>query len=487
MVMTLSRLAAAVRDGRVVGSDVTVSGIALDSRKVAPGDLFAALPGAQADGRRFIDDALARGASALLVARRGDAPPDVPLLVADDARSAAARCAHALAGNPAADLELIGVTGTNGKTTTAWLLQALLAETADTFGCLGTVSFRTGGETHASTHTTPDPVTLARLLAQIRAAGGVGATLEVSSHALAQDRISGLTLSGAVFTNLTRDHLDYHGTMEAYRVAKLRLLGYLGEGAPVVFPSDDPWLAPTLRGTPRAIGFGSQPAADVRLLSASYAPDGTDLTLATPEGALELRSPLLGPFNASNVVAAVALALALGRTPEQLRRRLRRFGGVPGRLQRVATDDGPMVIVDYAHTPDAVEKALDACRCFCGGRLVAVVGAGGDRDPGKRPQMGRAAQLHADAVVLTSDNPRTEDPERILDDVAAGMAGSGRPWRREVDRARAIELAIADGRAGDCVAILGKGHEDYQEINGVRHPFSDAEVARSMLGGAADA
>ena len=270
MVMTLSRLAAAVRDGRVVGSDVTVSGIALDSRKVAPGDLFAALPGAQADGRRFIDDALARGASALLVARRGDAPPDVPLLVADDARSAAARCAHALAGNPAADLELIGVTGTNGKTTTAWLLQALLAETADTFGCLGTVSFRTGGETHASTHTTPDPVTLARLLAQIRAAGGVGATLEVSSHALAQDRISGLTLSGAVFTNLTRDHLDYHGTMEAYRVAKLRLLGYLGEGAPVVFPSDDPWLAPPLRGTPRAIGFGRQPAAEVRLLSASF-------------------------------------------------------------------------------------------------------------------------------------------------------------------------------------------------------------------------
>lgn len=479
MVTTLRRLAA-VLGCRAAGADVPLSRVALDSRHVRPGDLFAALPGTRLDGRRFIDDARKRGAVALLVAAGDEAGASLPCIVTEDARADAARAAHVLAGDPGAALELVAVTGTNGKTTTAWLLKHLLEPGPDSFGCLGTVSFRTGKCAHASTHTTPDPVSLARLLAEMRDAGRVGAALEVSSHALDQDRVSGLRFAGAVFTNLTHDHLDYHGSLDSYCAAKLRLLDHLQKDAPVVFPSDDPVLGPAIAGRDGTVGFGRDPAADVRIVGEDHGASGTALVLVTPNGRLELASPLLGPFNASNVAAAVALGLALGRDAETLAHRLATFAGVPGRMQRITRPGAPLVVVDYAHTPDAVAKALDACRHTCEGRVVAVVGAGGDRDRDKRPLMGGAAQQHADVVVLTSDNPRSEDPERILDDVAAGLDVQ-RPWLREVDREAAIRAAIREGRPGDCVAILGKGHEDYQEIDGVRHPFSDVDVVRGVL------
>lgn len=484
MVTTLRRLAADL-GCRVTGTDVQLSGVALDSRLVVPGDLFAALPGSRLDGRRFIDDAIQRGAVALLVAEGEDGAAPLPCMVSASARADAARAAHGLAGDPGAALELVGVTGTNGKTTTAWLLQHILGSEPDSFGCLGTVSFRTGTGAHASTHTTPDPVSLARLLAEMRDGGRVGASLEVSSHALAQDRVAGIRFAGVAFTNLSRDHLDYHGSLDAYLAAKLLLLRYLRDGAPVVFPSDDPAFAPAIAGRPGALAFGRDSAADVRILVEDHRPDGSRLVLATPNGQLEVSSPLLGPFNASNVAAAMAVGLALGRDPEPLVARLATFGGVPGRMQRISRPGAPLVVVDYAHTPDAVAKALDACRSTCTGRLVAVLGAGGDRDRGKRPLMGGAAQRHADVVVLTSDNPRTEDPDRILDDVAAGLEAERGTWLREVDRETAIRVAIHEGRPGDCVAILGKGHEDYQEIDGVRRPFSDVDVARAALAEAA--
>ncbi|MEE2713333.1 MAG: UDP-N-acetylmuramoyl-L-alanyl-D-glutamate--2,6-diaminopimelate ligase [Planctomycetota bacterium] len=484
MGMTLRRLAADL-GCRTTGADVRVSGVALDSRCVDRGDVFAALPGTHLDGRQFIDDAIQRGAVALLVAEGDEVAAPLPCIVSASARADAARAAHVLEGHPGSELEIVGVTGTNGKTTTTWLLQHLLSSEVERFGCLGTVSFRAGAGARASTHTTPDPVSLARLLAEMREAGLAGTALEVSSHALAQDRVAGLRFAGVAFTNLTRDHLDYHGSLSDYLSAKLMMLDHLCDDAPVVFPSADLAFAPAIVGRPGALGFGRDAAADVRILDESHRPDGSTFGLATPWGHLALSSPLLGPFNASNVAAAVALGLALGRQPDVLATRLATFAGIPGRMQRITRPGAPLVVVDYAHTPDAVAKALDACRSACSGRLLAVVGAGGDRDRGKRPLMGGAAQRHADVVVLTSDNPRSEDPDRILDDMAAGIEPDKGPVLREVDRAVAIRTAIEQGRPGDCVAILGKGHEDYQEVGGVRRPFSDADIASAVLAEAA--
>ncbi len=480
MVTTLRRLAAAL-GCRVIGPDVEVSGVALDSRCVVQGDLFAALKGRDHEGARFIAEAERRGAVAVLVDAACPVDTALPLLLSDRPRADASRAAHLLAGDPGAGLELFGVTGTNGKTTTCWLLKHLLEPEPDAYGCLGTVSFRTAGVDRRSTHTTPDPVSMSKLLRGARGSGQAGCILEVSSHALHQERLAGLWFSGVVFTNLTRDHLDYHGSMERYRDAKLRLVTQLGPAAPVVFPADDEWLAPALRDRGDGISFGRSADAWLRITAERHHGAGARIRLAWDGQEVEVHSPLLGPFNVSNVAAAFTLGVSLGRDPEELVQRVACFAGVPGRMERITGQGAPLVVVDYAHAPDAVEKAVDACRHACAGRLIVVVGAGGDRDRGKRPLMGAAAQRRADLVIVTSDNPRGEDPSQIMEDVSRGFEPGGCPWMQEPDRATAIRLAIQEARSTDCVAILGKGHEDYQEVAGVRRRFVDAEVARQFL------
>lgn len=460
----------------LAGRDLPVAALAIDSRRVTPGALFAALPGAAADGRAFIPQALAAGAVALLLPAGAAPPPDVPALLCAAPRRAAGRVAQRLAGDPAARLALLGVTGTNGKSSCVLLLQALMGG-APRWGALGTLRFDTGGAVHPSTHTTPDPVSLAALLGESVDRGQAGVAMEVSSHALDQERVAGLAFAGVLFTNLSRDHLDYHGDMARYLDAKRRLLGLRRPGATALVNADDPAFAPWANGRD-VLGVGRAPGAAYRVRDVELGAAGSRFRLDWQGGSLAVTSPLTGDFNVSNAAGALALALALGEAPAALAARLAAFDGVPGRMQRVPLAEGPLAIVDYAHSPDAVERVLAACRPLCAGRLVVVLGAGGDRDRGKRPLMARAAQAGADVVVLTSDNPRSEDPAAILAEMETGLDRSRGSWHKEVDRARAIRLALDGAAPGDLVAVLGKGHERTQEIAGERLPFDDVDVLR---------
>jgi len=478
---TLRWLAGRLPGCRLEGDDgLVVRGLAIDSRRVRPGDVFAALPGSLDDGLRFVPEAISRGAVALLLPEGVGIDVPVPCVRSPWPRRDAARAAHRLAGDPGRVLELCAVTGTNGKTTTAWLLRHLLATRIAPWGCLGTVANRWGKTTEAAVQTTPDPVSLARMLVAMRAEGMSGCALEVSSHALDQDRIAGLRFDGAVFTNLSRDHLDYHGTMDSYRAAKLRLLEHLAVAAPTAYPADDPAFA-SLAGRAGSVGFGHGRGADLHVDAVALRPDRTSITFSWRGGTYRAETGLVGAFNVLNVAGALALGLGLGRPLEALTERLRTFPGVPGRMQRIASGDGRRAIVDYAHTPDAIEKVLSACRELCSGRLIVVVGAGGDRDRGKRPLMGRAAARGSDVLVLTSDNPRSEDPERILDEVASGAPHGHGEILREPDRRIAIARAASLAEPGDLVCVLGKGHEAYQEVEDVCHPFDDAEEVTSAL------
>jgi len=456
------------------GSDLAVSSLAIDSRQVVPGCLFAALPGSRQDGRSFVPAALAAGAAALLLPAGSEAPPGVPALLCAQPRRAAGLIAQRLAGDPAQRLRLLGVTGTNGKTSSALLLQALMGGPAH-WGVLTTIHTQAGGAPAPSTHTTPDPLSLARLLADGVAAGLAGLAMEVSSHALDQERVAGLAFAGVLTTNLSRDHLDYHGDMAAYRAAKLRLLDLRQSGAPALVNADDPAFA-SLRDGERVLSYGRAEAADFRIVEERLAAVGSRFRLRWAAGEAPFATNLLGDFNVSNCAGALALALALGEAPAALGQRLAAFAGVPGRLQRVPLPGGPAALVDYAHSPDAIARVLAALRPLCGGRLIAVLGAGGDRDRGKRPMMGAAAQAGADLVILTSDNPRSEDPLAILADIESGMDPAAGSWHKEPDRALAIRLAVDAAAERDLIALLGKGHERTQEIAGVFHPFDDAQA-----------
>jgi len=476
--MRLSELARQLDRCELRGEDIAVKRLQLDSRAVEPGDLFAALPGIARHGLEFLDAARAAGAAALLAPAGSETPAELPTLYCEAAARAAGCAAHLLAGDPSAGWPLLGVTGTNGKTTSAYLLSHLLGE----WGLLGSVSYRTGGRDLAASHTTPDAARLALYLAEMRAGGAPGAVMEVSSHALDQERVAGCRYAGALFTHLSRDHLDYHGDMESYFAAKCRLLEHLTEEAPVVFGADDPWMARLGALRPGALSFGRGQGADFRVLQSSCEASGSRFRASWRGEELQFQSPLLGAFNVDNAAGALALCLALGREPGELDARLRDFPGVPGRLEALRGAGGPTVILDFAHTPDAIEKVVAACRPLCRGRLRVLVGAGGDRDRGKRPLMARAAQA-ADFVCLTSDNPRSEDPEAILDEVEAGMDPAGSPWLRLADRREAIARVLAEAENEDMVLLLGKGHEKHQEIAGIRHPFSDRDEALRALEG----
>ncbi len=469
-----------------------VTGVTLDSRRVAPGDLYAALPGANVHGARFCAQAAAAGAVAVLTdpAGRADAEAaDLPTLVVDAPRAVLGDLARRVHGDPGARLTTFGVTGTNGKTTTAYLVESLWRTAGWTTGLLGTVETRIAGERVSSVRTTPEAPDLHALLARMVAAGVRGCALEVSSHALAQHRVDGLVVDVAAFTNLSQDHLDFHGSMEEYLAAKARLFTPRHSRRGVVWtdPSDpDGWgrrVADLATVPVETVGpDGSGADWCVRDVHAERAKSSFRLT--GPDADLHLTSPLPGEFNVANAAVAAVAALRLGLTPSEVEAGLARAEGVPGRMQAVARDGAPLVVVDYAHTPDALERVLATLRGSTPGRLVAVVGAGGDRDRGKRPLMGDVVARLADVAVVTDDNPRSEDPATIRAQVLAGARGSG--GSAEVlevgDRRAAVAAALAlCGGPHDTVLLAGKGHETGQEVAGVVTPFDDRAVADEEL------
>jgi UDP-N-acetylmuramoyl-L-alanyl-D-glutamate--2,6-diaminopimelate ligase len=464
-----------------------IAGVTADSRQVVPGDLFAALPGSLADGRAFIAEAVERGAVAVLAPHGTEWPPGVPprpLLLDPEPRRRLAQMAAALAGPQ--PKTVVAVTGTNGKTSTVEFLRQLWLAGGETAASLGTLGLIAPGFDPGPGLTTPDPVTLAEILSGLARAGITRAAIEASSHGLDQFRLDGLSLAAGAFTNLTRDHLDYHGTVAAYRAAKLRLFEeLLPLGAPVVASADMDAdtlaalqeIAARRRLNLRTVG---ERGSAIQLLQSVPRPDGQILTVEANSGRREVMLPLPGRFQADNALMAAALAGTLGmRDPLAL---LPGLTGVPGRLQLATRlPNGAVVYVDYAHTPDALERLLAALRPHTLDRLHVVFGAGGDRDRGKRPLMGAAAARYADVVVVTDDNPRTEDPAAIRAAVRAAC-----PDSIEIgDRAKAIAEALADLGSGDVLVVAGKGHEQGQSIGGVLLPFDDVSVVRALAGGSA--
>ena len=456
-----------------------------DSRSVRPGMGFVAVRGSASDGHRFVADAEARGAALAIV--EDAAGLSVPSFVVRESRRAVALLGAAAHGFPARALRLVGVTGTSGKSTTVHILRHLLDGWRGPAASIGTLGVLTGGKGDTLPGgqglTTPGPIELQRLLRALVEAGIGSVAMEVSSHALDQRRADGLAFDAAVFTNLSRDHLDYHPTMEAYLAAKGRLVELLAPGGTVVANADDgAWNALPPAG--RHISFGMTAAhADVVARDLHYASGGSRWTLAVAGADAAVDLPLIGDFNISNALGAAAAAWALGMPMAEIAARLSAVPQVPGRLERVL--DRPVVLRDYAHKPDALARALDAVRPFVTGRLIVVVGCGGDRDRGKRPIMGAIAERKADLVVITSDNPRTEDPERILDDIEAGM-----PARRHLrieDRRGAIARALAEAGTGDVVVLAGKGHETYQIRGTTSHPFDERRIVHELASPGAQA
>jgi UDP-N-acetylmuramoyl-L-alanyl-D-glutamate--2,6-diaminopimelate ligase len=481
--MTLDELARGMRilerSGRLPEA---VAGLHYDSRQVQPGWAFVAIPGERLDGNAFIPQALERGASVIFSER----PPQrgLPWLRVANARQALAEAAANWFGRPAEKLKLIGVTGTNGKTTTSWLIEAMLRQAGWTTGLLGTIEYHIGTAVLPAPHTTPESYDLHHLLARMVEAGCQAAAMEVSSHALALERTWGCGFEAAVFTNLTQDHLDFHGTMENYAAAKRRLFQGRGAAAPraAVVNADDEHAAAMLHGYEgRVYRFGFGADAEGRGSNLANEAGGMRFALHGPGGfEAEVRCPLVGRVNALNALAALGVGWALGLDPAAMVEGAARWPRVRGRFEAVTAGQPFTVLVDYAHTPDALHNVLALAReMAAGGRVLAVFGCGGDRDRGKRMLMGRAAQAGADWVTVTSDNPRTEDPMAIIHDVVHGVKGF--TGCIEPDRRTAIRAALAEAKPGEVVVIAGKGHEAYQIVGEERIHFDDAEEAREGL------
>jgi UDP-N-acetylmuramoyl-L-alanyl-D-glutamate--2,6-diaminopimelate ligase len=470
-------------------SDVTCTGVTFDSRQAGPGTVFVALRGLETDGRTYVPQAVAAGAVAVVAEGPPDRTAGVTWVEVPDARAALAQLASTFFGHPSRELRVVGITGTNGKTTTSYLVGAIMEAAGIPCGVMGTVAYRIGGLVIDAPRTTPEAPDVQRLLRQMVSSGCGACAMEVSSHALALRRVDGVRFSAAVFTNLTRDHLDFHGNMEDYFAAKRRLFEMLPEDAPAVINADDPRGQALAAASPRAITYGIAKPADVSAGPMSPSLSGLQFDAPTPWGTVRVRSRLVGRPNVYNILAATATAVSLDVPISAIERGIAGLAGVPGRFEVVSDDaDDITVVVDYAHTDDALRNLLETARPLSAARLITVFGCGGDRDRTKRPLMGMVAARLSDVVVITSDNPRSEDPARIIEEIERGIpAGSQSPTRTPsvvsvVDRADAIERAIAMATAGDVVLIAGKGHEKYQQIGDRVLPFDDGEVARAALG-----
>jgi UDP-N-acetylmuramoyl-L-alanyl-D-glutamate--2,6-diaminopimelate ligase len=470
-------------------ASAAISAVAYDSRRVVPGAVFVALKGLRADGGAFAAQAATRGAIA--VVSESPAPPGmaIPWLAVRDARLALALLADRFFDHPSRKMPVVGVTGTNGKTTTAYLLASILDAAGLRAGMLGTVAYRIGGEDREASRTTPEAPDVQQLLNEMLQHGCRSAVMEVSSHALSLKRVDGMRFAAGVFSNLTRDHLDFHEDMEAYFAAKRRLFEMLPPGAPGVINMDDPRGAALVGISKRPVTYAIDAAADVTPGPIDMTLQGLRFDVRTPSGSLRITSKLVGRPNAYNILAAAATASALDVPAGAIEQGVAGLPGVPGRFEVVSDPrDEVTAVVDYAHTDDALRNLLETARPLSSKRLITVFGCGGDRDRTKRSLMGMVAARLSDVVVITSDNPRSEDPARIIEEIERGIpAGSQASSRAPivesiVDRAAAIERAVAMAQPGDVVLIAGKGHEKYQQIGDRVLPFDDGEVARAALG-----
>jgi UDP-N-acetylmuramoyl-L-alanyl-D-glutamate--2,6-diaminopimelate ligase len=494
--MTLVEL---VESARALGShpglpQTPVTSVTHDSRAVAAGSVFVAVQGRKTDGARFAAEAEQRGAAAIVAETPRPDGVTVPWLVVPDARLALSELAAVFYGHPSRVLTVVGMTGTNGKTTSTYLMASIFDAASMPCGRMSTTTIRispgAGGERDAA-HTTPEASDVQRLLREMQAAGCRACAMEVSSHALVLHRVAHVNFSAAIFTNLTRDHLDFHRDMQDYFAAKRRLFEMLPAGAPAAINIDDPRGAELAAGRSSVLTYAIDRPADVRARNVHSTLEGLAFEADTPRGPVAIRSPLVGRPNVYNILGVVAAATGLEIPIAAIEAGIARLERVPGRFQVVSgSADDVRVVVDYAHTDDALKNLLEMARPLSQGRLVTVFGCGGDRDRTKRPLMGAVAARLSDYVIITSDNPRTEDPVRILDEIKLGLAPSpepgapqraATPWVAEVDRRRAIEQAVRNARPGDLVVIAGKGHEKYQIIGDRTLAFDDVEVAQTAL------
>lgn len=469
-----------------IGADSAdeITSLAYDSRRVERGSLFFAIQGERADGHDFIVQALERGAAAIVSERPAPAEYASRWVQVSKIRRALSGAGRAFYGQPDSHLLLIGITGTNGKTTTAFLMESILRAAGMGAGLFGTIEYRLGARTLTAANTTPESLDLLAYFSELVKAGGKAAVMEASSHALAQERLWGFRFAAAVFTNLTRDHLDYHKDFDNYFAAKRRLFEGLGTPPPdlAVVNLDDPWSAKLLDvPNRRRVTYGMNSDAQIKPKQFTQNLAGLHATLTTPLGALEIESPLAGRANLTNILAATATAIGLEVPLAKIQEGIASLAAVPGRFERIDVGQPFLVVVDYAHTDDALRNVLKTARELASGRLIVVFGCGGDRDRAKRPLMGEAVGSLADIVVLTSDNPRSEDPILIMNDALVGLQKTGKPYTAEVDREVAIRKGLAAAREGDVVVLAGKGHETYQVLKDRTIPFDDRDMARRLL------
>ena len=472
--------------------EIIADGITDDSRQAGPGLVFAAIPGTKADGAVFVPEAVSRGCAAILTSRP---LPDtsVPQCIVPDVRSAYARICQALFGNPASMLQVAGITGTNGKTTTAWMIRSLLEASGRHCGLLGTVEYSDSKVTEAASLTTPDSMTTARWFRRMLEAGCSHAAVELSSHALHQCRLAGVQLNAAVITNITQDHFDYHANIDEYIAAKARIIEYVTPGGVIVLNVDDSGVRQLVRTAERSARHvvttsivasrveAEASDATVKAIIECESLSGTEFVVVIGNAEFNVRLPLAARHNVSNALAAIAVGRHFGLKTSVIAESLASLPSVPGRLEPIDSSHGFRVFVDYAHTDDALRRVVDGLKSLTDGRVICVFGAGGDRDQSKRPLLGEAAS-HADFAVVTSDNPRTEPPQSIIEDIVVGFPTGFADFHIEPDRRRAIEFALSEARDGDCVLIAGKGHETEQIVGTERLPFDDRVVVRELTG-----
>jgi len=498
---TLRQLLAGLEGCQVLGDDrLLIPSLAYHSQEVVPGGIFVALKGLRTDGHHFVDAAISRGARVIVTAQEPGSWPGVTVVKVPEARLALANLSAAFYDHPSRELVLVGITGTNGKTSTTYLLEAILAAAGHQVGVVGTVNYRVGRHTWPAPVTTPESLDLQRLLRDMRVRGVSHVALEVSSHALDLRRVDGATFAAGVFTNLSQDHLDYHLNLDDYFAAKARLFreilvnGAAPHGLAVINLDDPRGAELAAQVTAPTLTYGCQPLSQVRPLFSRFRHDGLEVRLTSPAGEMEINSRLVGPFNLANILAAAATALGLGVSPEEVASGVAALEGVPGRLERFGPKEGPSIFVDYAHTPAALAQALAALKTLHFTRLLTVFGCGGDRDRTKRPLMGAAAAAASHLVVVTSDNPRTEDPLAIITQIEPGLKISGLPRLTAAaarrgergylvvpDRREAIRLAVDLAGPGEAVLVAGKGHENYQIWGQERRHFDDREEVRAAL------